>query len=558
MTGGEGLGLRSMALRAPGEQLAPDVAWKRLQDAHAALKPKRIEALFVEDRRRFDTFSARFDDILFDFSKEKIDRSARVALFDLAEAVDLEEWKRRLFDGEHVNCTEGRAARHNILRADAPPLAGVAAMREQFLDFAEDVRSGVHVGLKGERFTDVINIGIGGSYLGPRLVVEALAPDADGPRVHFVSNVDPWNLRRVIDRLDPARTLVLCASKSFSTQETTLNLRQACDWLEAQLGPRAIAEQVCAITARPDKARAAGVSSKHIFQIWDWAGGRFSVWSSIGLCAAIALGRRAFEAFLAGGAEMDMHFRDAPIHRNLPTLMALVGVWRRNIEGYPTYIVSPYEDRLAFLPDYIQQLEMESNGKGLDRAGAALPRLAAPFVFGGAGTNTQHSFFQKLHQSADPAPVDFLIGAETATGEPHAQSVLLAHCLAQSQALMRGRSAAAAEAELLAEGVKPERAAELAPHLECPGDRPSSTIVYRQLDPITLGRLIALFEHKTFVQSVVWGLNCFDQYGVELGKRLANDLLPRLDDPAAWSDLDGSTRGLLSWRRALRGEGDED
>ncbi len=526
--------------------------WAELSAGYEALKERRVEALFAADPNRFETFSATFDDLLLDYSKEKIDRASRAKLFELAEAADLAGWREKLFAGERVNNTERRAARHDILRADAPPHGGVVAMREQFLDFAEETRAGTRVGVGGAPFTDVVNIGIGGSYLGPRLVVEALAPIADGPRVHFVSNVDPWNFRRVVERLDPSRTLILCASKSFRTQETAINLRQATEWLVAHVGPRAIEHQVCAITARPDKAREAGVASERIFQMWDWAGGRFSVWSSIGLCAALAVGRRAFEAFLAGGADMDEHFRAAPIAENLPALLALIGVWRRNVQGYPAYVISPYEERLGFFPDYVQQLEMESNGKGCGRDGAPLKRLAAPFVFGGAGTNTQHSFFQKLHQGADAAPVDFFVGVETATRELHAQRVLVAHCLAQGRALMGGRSEAAAKAALAAKGAAD--AETVAPHLACPGDRPSTTLMYKSLDPTTLGRLIALYEHKIFAQSVLWGLNCFDQWGVELGKELAGDLLPRLDEPEAWDALDPSTQGLLAWRRALLDE----
>ena len=530
--------------------------WDALADRERALRNRRIATLFEEDPRRFETFSAVFDDMLLDYSKEKIDAEGREALFRLAEAADLDGWREKMFDGELVNGTEKRAARHNILRANRPPLAGVADMREQFLEFAQDVRSGERLGCTGKQFTDIVNIGIGGSYLGPRLAVEALAPFADGPRIHFVANVDPYNFHKTVDGLDPSRTLFLTCSKSFTTQETSLNQKLAMDWATQRLGDQAIAKHFCAITARPDAARKLGIAPENIFQIWDWAGGRFSIWSSMGLCAAIRVGRRNFEEFLSGGADMDRHFMEAPAERNLPVLMALVGIWRRNIQNLPAYGIAAYESRLEAFPEYVQQLEMESNGKTVSRDGAHCGRDTAPIVFGGAGTNTQHSFFQKLHQGTDVVPMDFLVGVETTTPSEHAQKVLLANCLAQSKALMDGRDPERVMTELsekaAAAGKKLNGEAKLAPHMVCPGDRPSTTLMYRKLDPRTLGRLIALYEHKIFTQAVIWRIECFDQYGVEIGKKLANDLLPTMEDERSWSDTDPSTRGLLTWRKKLK------
>ena len=528
-----------------------DDIWRRLHERGETLGARRISDLFAEDANRFEGFSATQDDMLLDFSKEKIDRRAWSLLLELARSADLETWRERMFDGEIVNGTEGRAARHNLLRERRPSLAGVADMREQFLEFAEEVRSGARLGVSGKRFTDVVNIGIGGSFLGPKLAVDAMAPFADGPRIHFVSNVDPWQFHRTVDELDPARTLFVCASKSFTTQETMLNNRAAIDWMTARLGPQAVEKHFCAITAKPEVARQQGFAPENIFQIWDWAGGRFSIWSSMGVCVAIRVGRKNFEDFLGGGAEMDAHFRSTPLERNLPVLLALIGIWRRNVMNQPSYVLSPYEDRLCAFPDYIQQLEMESNGKRVDRNGNPVAVDTAPVVFGGAGTNTQHSFFQKLHQGTDIAPVDFIVGVETPTAAAHAQTVLLANCLAQSKALMNGLTEEEARERLVAKGQSEEDAAALAPHMVCPGDRPSTTLMYRALDPRTLGRLIALYEHKIFAQAVVWNIECFDQWGVELGKRLTSDLMEGVDDPSRWDEEDASTRGLLAFRRRL-------
>lgn len=529
-----------------------ETIWRKLSDHAASLKTRHIGDFFLEDPSRFETFSAAQQDLLLDFSKEKIDRKAFDLLLELARAVRLETWRERMFAGEMVNGTEGRAARHNLLRERRPSLAGVADIREHFLEFAEEVRTGVRMGVTGKRFTDIVNIGIGGSFLGPKLAVDAMAPFADGPRIHFVSNVDPWQFHRTVDELDPARTLFIVASKSFTTQETMLNARAALDWATARLGPSAVEKHFCAITAKPERAIQQGYSERNVFQIWDWAGGRFSIWSSMGVGVAIRAGRKNFEAFLNGGAEIDMHFRATPLERNLPVLLALIGIWRRNAMGQPAYVLSPYEDRLAAFPDYIQQLEMESNGKSVTRNGEMATQETAPIVFGGAGTNTQHSFFQKLHQGTDIAPVDFLIGVETPTPAAHAQNVLLSNCLAQSKALMNGISIDEARQSLIERGKSPEEADLLAPHLACPGDRPSTTIMYRKLDPGTLGRLIALYEHKIFVQSVIWNIECFDQWGVELGKRLTDDLMTRVEDPTDWDSEDPSTRGLLAWRQELK------
>ncbi len=525
--------------------------WADLTAKGRALTNTRIVDLFGRDADRFMAFSAAQQDMLLDYSKEKIDRDVKGLLIELAHSAGLDQWRERMFAGEIVNGTERRAARHNLLRERRPSLAGVADMREQFLEFAEDVRSGKRLGVSGKRFTDIVNIGIGGSFLGPKLAVDAMAPFADGPRIHFVSNVDPWQFHRTVDELDPARTLFICASKSFTTQETMLNTRAALDWAATRLGPKAVEQHFCAITAKPEVARQHGFAPENIFQIWDWAGGRFSIWSSMGVCVAIRAGRRNFEAFLGGGAEIDQHFREAPLEHNLPVLLALIGIWRRNVMKQPAYVLSPYEDRLAAFPDYIQQLEMESNGKSVNRDGEAMELDTAPVVFGGAGTNTQHSFFQKLHQGTDVAPVDFIVGAETPTAALHAQAVLLANCLAQSKALMTGLSEQEARERLQAKGMDEAAVEKLAPHMACPGDRPSTTLMYKSLDPRTLGRLIALYEHKIFAQSVIWGIECFDQWGVELGKRLTEDLLRSVDEPEAWEKEDASTGGLLAWRKSL-------
>ncbi|MEO1492614.1 MAG: glucose-6-phosphate isomerase, partial [Pseudomonadota bacterium] len=469
---------------------------------------------------------------------EMLDRPAMEALLGLANATGLDQAREALFTGQWRNATENRAVLHPALRdgcGDAVSVEGADVMpdvrrvRDAMLGFAEDVRSGRFVATDGAPFTDVVNIGIGGSDLGPAMAVRALGPWCDGPQVHFVSNVDGTHLADTLKGLDPARTLVIVASKSFTTLETMINARSARAWLAEALGDGAGAH-MAACSTNLEATGAFGITPERVFGFWDWVGGRFSVWSAIGLPLAIAIGAEAFRAVLSGGAAMDRHFRTAPMAANLPVLLALTGIWRRNALGLGSIAVVPYEQRLELFPAFLQQLEMESTGKGVGADGTPLARVAAPVVWGAAGTNAQHSFFQMLHQGREIVPVDFLLAAEPVDGTGDQHTTLVASALAQARALAFG---------------DPEATD---PHRQFPGDRPSTLLLYRRLDPETLGRLIALWEHKIFVQGVIWGLNAFDQFGVELGKRMTADLVPALsgDDPG---DLDSATTGAIAWLR---------
>ena len=528
-------------------------AWGAVAREGERLRRLPLRDSFARDPARFASFSFAFGDLLVDFSKEKIDRAALSALLALAEAADLPARRDAMFAGERINATEDRAVLHAALRGgtdedvtvDGSRVAPeVAAERERFLAFAEAVRSGRRAALDGRPFTDVVHLGIGGSHLGPEMVVRALRPDHDGPRVYFVSNVDGADFADTASGLDPARTLVLVASKTFTTEETMTNARSARAWLEAALGSR-VEAHLTAISSNVEAAGAFGVEPGRVFGFRDWVGGRYSLWSAIGLPIAIAIGAERFRTLLAGAAAMDAHFRTAPPDRNLPVLMGLVAVWRRNVMGCPTVALIPYDQRLARFPAFVQQLEMESNGKRVTREGRSAARPTAPVVWGEPGTNAQHSFFQLLHQGTDVVPVDFIVAAEGRSDDADPHRLLIANCLAQGQALAFGRTREEARQEMRASGVDDATAARLAPHRTFPGDRPSTTIVHRRLDARSLGRLVALYEHRVFVEGILWGVNSFDQWGVELGKKLAGRLRTALEDGPLPDRIDSSTAGLL-------------
>ena len=524
--------------------------WDDVHREAARLKPLHLRQLFAADPDRFDRLSVRLDDILVDHSKEKLDPRAMASLLALARAAGVEARRDEMFRGETVNVTEGRAALHVALRgagdddigADAGNvMAEVLAMRERMLGFARDLRHGRVASASGEPFRDVVNIGIGGSHLGPAMATRALAPFHDGPRLHFVSNVDGADITDTLKPLDPSKTLVIVASKTFSTLETMTNARTARTWLGD-----AAAHQMAAVTSHPAAARDFAIDDERIFGFADWVGGRYSLWSSIGLPFAIAVGEDTFRSFLDGGRMMDRHFRTAPLEGNLPVILALIGIWRRNAMGWSTRALIPYDQRLHLFPDYIQQLDMESNGKGVERDGSSLARPSAPVVWGGCGTASQHSLFQLLHQGTDTIPVDFLLAARPLDAPEDHHAILAANAVAQAAALAFGRTAADVEEAMAASGSSAEDIHRLVPHRTLPGDRPSTTILYRQLDAMTLGRLVALFEHKVFVEGVIWGLNPFDQWGVEFAKDLAQQVLPMLQDGAGTEELDSSSRGLIA------------
>lgn len=539
-----------------------DLAMADLVEHARLVEPLHLRDLFAADPQRFQRFSVALDDLLIDYSKNRIVPQTMERLIALARVADLEGWRDRMFAGEPINTTEGRAVLHTALRnrsGRAVTVDGRDVMPDvtevliRMGAFADSVRTGAVKGATGKAFTDVVNIGIGGSDLGPAMVTLALAPYHDGPRVHFVSNVDGAHIADTLKRLDAETTLFLVASKTFTTLETMTNAATARAFVADRLGEAAVPDHFAAVSTAVPKCAAFGIREDRIFGFWDWVGGRYSVWSAIGLPVAIAVGSERFESFLAGGHAMDEHFRTAPLEANLPVVLGLLGVWYRNVFGMASQAVIPYDQRLSRFAAHLQQLDMESNGKRVRRDGRPVALSTGPVVWGEPGTNGQHAFFQLIHQGTDPIPVDFLLAAEPHETLSDHHAKLVANCLAQSEALMRGKTLDEVRDELAAAGLDEEAIAALAPHKVFPGNRPSNTILYRKLDPFTLGRLLALYEHKVFVQGVIWNVNSFDQWGVELGKQLATELLPVVKGNADPDTRDGSTAGLIGHFRALRG-----
>jgi glucose-6-phosphate isomerase len=544
-------------------------AFARLAALAARPGGRHITPLFAADPARANRFSASLDDLTLDFAKSAIDAAALDALFDLAEAADLDGFRRRLFAGAMVNATEHRAAMHMALRAPAD--AGLAAAlpdgseaaaqiaaaeRERMRRFVGAVHAGTRRGATGERFTAVVNIGIGGSDLGPRVATEALTTGRDDVRLEprFLSNVDGHAFLAAVQGLDPARTLFLVASKTFTTLETVTNANAARAWLTDALGTEAVARHFVALSTNLDAVAAFGIGPEHTFGFRDWVGGRYSLWSPVGLVIALAAGWDRFQAMLDGAWAMDCHFRDAPLRRNLPVLLGLVGVWHVNVLGCATQCVLAYDDRLRRLPAHLQQLEMESNGKHVTLAGEPTGWDTCPILFGEPGTNAQHSFMQLVHQGTRPVPVDFILAANPDHDRAEAHRALAANAFAQAEALLRGKPEAAIRAEMAAKGASQAEIDAVAPHRVCQGERPSNTILFSRLDAFSLGRLIALYEHKVAVQGCLWGIDSFDQWGVELGKALAGGILPELEPGVVPGAHDASTTGLIARFRALRGE----
>jgi glucose-6-phosphate isomerase len=524
---------------------------------------RTISSLFEDDPGRFASYSARLDDLLFDYSKHGLDSHALALLLQLARDAGLEQRRAALFAGEKVNLTEKRAVMHMALRnmSGKPVLIDgrdvmpdVLAVRENFLNFAEAIRSGAICGFTGQTFTDVVNIGIGGSDLGPAMAARALSPFRDGgPRTHFVSNVDGADIADTLAPLDLSRTLFIISSKTFTTQETMTNAASARARVAETLGEASVGDHFVAVSTKLDLVEQFGIRSDRVFGFWDWVGGRYSIWSAIGLALAIGIGRKHLEDFLRGAHDVDQHFTETPLQDNIPVLMGLIGVWYRNIWDFSTHAVIPYDQRLGRFAAYLQQLDMESNGKTVRRDGKQTDMETAPVIWGEPGTNGQHAFFQMLHQGSEPVPVDFMIAAEPVAADPHHHALLVANCLAQSEALMRGRSRREVYDLLHESGMKKPDIDALTPHKVFPGNRPSSTFMYKQLDPRTLGRLIALYEHKVFVQSVIWDINAFDEWGVELGKELCAHLAPAvIHDDSPLKGLDPATAGLIAYRRSLK------
>jgi glucose-6-phosphate isomerase len=534
----------------------------RLLEHRRAGAPQIMRKAYGEEPNRFARHTASLGDLFVDWSKCAVNDETIALLIDLAHAAALVRKRDALFGGGRVNTTEQRPALHTALRnrANRPVLvdgkdimpevnAVLAAMRE----FAENLSVGKIVGSRGDVFTDVVNIGIGGSDLGPAMATKALRPYHTGPRLHFISNVDSAHISDTLTELDPARTLFIVASKTFSTVETMTNAGTARRWIAASLGDAAVPHHFVAVSTALDKVKDFGIPPARTFGFWDWIGGRYSLWSAIGLPIMIAVGADNFESLLTGGHIMDEHFRTAPLQMNLPIMLGLIGFWHRNICNYSSRAIIPYDQRLALLPAHLQQLDMESNGKRTTLDGSNASLATGPVVWGEPGTNGQHAFFQFLHQGTDIVPVEFLIAANSHEPDlPHHHDLLIANCLAQSESMMMGRTLGEATAALLKSGATPAEAKRLAPHKVFPGNRPSITIGYGKLDPHTLGMLIALFEHRVFVEACLWDINPFDQMGVELGKELATALLPAVQGKDAELAASPATFGLLSKLTKLR------
>ncbi|HEX4985567.1 MAG TPA: glucose-6-phosphate isomerase [Burkholderiales bacterium] len=535
-------------------------AWKDLAEHARAMASVRILDLFERDPRRAVAFSLEACGLLFDYSRHPISDETRRLLLALAEDTNLAAQIGTMFEGRRINVTEKRAVLHTALRnrSDRPVLVdgedvmpGVREVLGRMKGMAERVRGAIARGATGKAFTDVVNIGIGGSDLGPLMVTAALRPyGSPRLRVHFVSNVDGAHLAAVLSSLNPESTLFIVSSKTFTTQETLANARSARQWLLTKLASAVPADVIvehhfAAVSTNLEATAAFGIIPERVFGFWDWVGGRYSLWSAIGLPIALAAGFDNFEELLRGGFEMDEHFRTMPLDRNLPVIAGLLGVWHIDFLGHPTHAILPYAQDLLHLPAFLQQLDMESNGKRVDRGGRTVDYATGPVIWGAPGTNGQHAFFQHLHQGTQVTPADFIVAANPVDGMPGHHDMLLANCIAQTEALLRGKTEEEVRAELAGRGMQGEELERLTPHRIFPGNRPSSTIVLHRLDPRSLGALIAFYEHKVFVQGAIWNINSFDQWGVELGKQLAGGVLEDLKAGRAGAGHDPSTRRLI-------------
>lgn len=543
-------------------KLTASPAWQALLAHQSQISNQTMREMFAADAGRFDRFSVQLDGLLFDYSKNRITDETLKLLLDLARQSGVGEWTARMFGGDKINTSESRAVLHTALRAPRDAeivvdgnnvMPDVHRVLGHMRRFTEAVRGGAWRGHTGKPLRHIVNIGIGGSALGPLMVCEALKPYGHPEmQAHFVSNVDAADLVETLKKLDAESTLFIVSSKTFTTQETLTNARSARAWLVEQLGDEAaVAKHFCAVSTNLKATGQFGIEPDNVFEFWDWVGGRYSLWSAIGLPIALYVGMDNFERLLGGAYRMDEHFRNAPFERNMPVILGMLGVWYGNFHGCGAYAVLPYDQSLHRLPAYLQQLEMESNGKCVDRQGQPVDYDTHFTVWGEPGTNGQHSFYQLIHQGTRIVPADFMapIRSQNPLGEHHA--MLLSNCLAQTEALMLGKTEAEARAELEAQGMSSEALETLLPFKLFPGNRPTNTFLYDLLDPHTLGMLIALYEHKIYVQSVVWNINAFDQWGVEYGKQLAGKLLPELQGKVELSAHDASTTNLL--KRCLAG-----
>lgn len=542
---------------APPPLLTQLPTYGKLNDLALNLCDASITELFDQDAQRATDFCLSGAGLELDYSKHLLSREARLALLSLAEEAHLANAIRGLLQGEEVNNTEQRPALHTLLRAQqndllADKFAEVQQTRNTMRDWANRISCGEQRGFSDAVITDVVNIGIGGSDLGPRLVNDALRPFHGDVACHYVANVDPADLQDTLLDLNPETTLFIVCSKSFRTEETLTNSLVAREWMRnAGATDTDLDKHFLAITTNLEAAAEFGISPRNCLPMWDWVGGRYSVWSAIGLSCAIAVGWDNFEQFLTGAASMDRHFAEAPLAQNMPVILSLLEVWYCNFFGAGNHVVLPYDNSLQRLPDFLQQLTMESNGKGVSLDGRPLDYPTGPVLWGSAGTMGQHSFHQLLHQGTEQCPTDFILPLTTHTGMTEQHRQLVANCLAQSRTMMVGRSLEEAHSSLLSRGVDQARAEELAPHLAMPGNRPNSVISMQALTPATLGALLALYEHRTFCSGVLWGINSFDQWGVELGKEIGVQILGILSGESSAQAMDPATERLIArWREA--------
>ena len=544
--------------------LTQSSAWQALRSHHEALSGVHLRELFANEPGRFTRFSLEACGLFLDYAKNRVTSETLRLLFELARQAGVEAKRDAMFRGEKINLTEGRAVLHVALRnrANTPivvegedVMPAVNAVLERMGRFSAAVRGGEWRGYTGERIRDVVNIGIGGSDLGPLMVCEALRPYGHPElTMHFVSNVDGTHIAETLKRVQPETTLFIIASKTFTTQETMANAQSARSWfLEAAGDASAVAKHFVAVSTNAQKVAEFGIDTQNMFEFWDWVGGRYSLWSAIGLSIALFLGMDHFKALLGGAHAMDRHFQTAPLEQNMPAILALLGVWYGNFFGAETHAILPYDQYLHRFPAYFQQGDMESNGKTITLEGKRVDYQTGPIIWGEPGTNGQHAFYQLIHQGSKLIPADFIAPAQSQNplGEHHL--MLMANFFAQTEALMRGKTGAEARAELESQGLDEAEIAKLLPHKLFEGNKPTNSILFQKLDPPTLGALIALYEHKIFVQGAIWHINSYDQWGVELGKQLAKAIQAELSDASEVSSHDASTNGLINTYKKLRG-----
>ena len=536
--------------------------WQDLKKHFDDIKNVQMRDLFKDDEQRFEKFHLALDDFLFDFSKNRINDKTLVLLNKLAIKADVEDWRAKQFSGDKINTTEDRAVLHTALRSqDDDPIfvdgidvkPEVKKVLKQIESFSNSINDGSWKGFTGKKINTIVNIGIGGSDLGPAMVCKALQPFSHKDlHIHFVSNVDGADLALTLEQCDPETTLFIVASKTFTTQETMTNAFSARHWfLNHAKNNDAISQHFVAVSTNTEKVKEFGINEENMFIFWDWVGGRYSLWSSIGLSISIFLGYENFKALQTGAYEMDQHFLHAPIEKNMPIQMALIGIWYNNFFKFNTQAILPYDQGLSLLPSYLQQADMESNGKFIDRDGKRVCLETGPVIWGESGTNGQHAFYQLIHQGTQFVPCDFIMPIKSHYNPGDKKNlhhkILMSNLLAQSQSLMMGKTIDEARSELINSGLSDQEISSLLPHRSFEGNRPSNTILFEKLTPKNLGRLIALYEHKIFVQGIIWNINSFDQWGVEYGKQIARLVLPKIQGEKTTSCFDSSTNNLIDY-----------